>query len=160
MRFAAAAIGTLAVLAGCYLLMWRGWRNRQHRQAGIAAPPQPPVDFTATESVEGVYVATTTGGDWLDRIAVHGLGVRSESTVEVGAEGVVFRPPGFFVPAARLVAVRTDKAIAGKVASGLLIVTWRHGDRELDTGFRPRHTADVARLSRAIDALIPKEVTQ
>jgi hypothetical protein len=160
MKLAIGAIGTLAVLAGCYLLMWRGWRNRQGRQRGIAEPPAPPDGFTATERVEGLYVATTTAGDWLDRIAVHGLGVRSESTADVAAAGLVFDPPGFFVPADRLVAVRTDKAIAGKVASGLLIVTWRHGDRELDTGFRPRHTDDVARLSQAIDALIPKEVTQ
>lgn len=160
MRLAAGAFGTLAVLAGCYLLMWRGWRNRKARQSDLPAPPAPPVGFSADESVEGVYVATTSAGDWLDRIAVHGLGVRTESTAETGPAGVAFRPPVFFVPAGQLVAVRTDRGIAGKVASGLVIVTWRHGDREFDTGFKPRHSDDVARLSGAIDALIPKEVTQ
>ena len=163
MKFAAGAIGTLAVLAGCYLLMWRGWRNRKRRQGGIAEPAKPPARFDPAERFDGVYVATTTAGDWLDRIAVHGLGVRSDAYLEVAMAGAAFRrtgAPDVFVPAAQLVAVRTDRAIAGKVASGLVIVTWRHGDRELDTGFRPRHTDDIARLTAAIDALIPKEVAQ
>ena len=31
--------------------------------------------------VEGVYASTTTSGNWLDRIAAHGLGVRSNAWV-------------------------------------------------------------------------------
>ena len=32
---------------------------------------------------QGVYASTTTHGDWLDRIAVHGLGVRSNARAAV-----------------------------------------------------------------------------
>jgi hypothetical protein len=43
-----------------------------------------------------------------------------------------------WVPAESVVGARTDRAIAGKVMSrdGLLVVRWRLGEHELDTGFR------------------------
>ena len=34
-------------------------------------------------AAEGQYVATTTAGDWLDRIAVHGLGIRTNAELSV-----------------------------------------------------------------------------
>jgi hypothetical protein len=99
-----------------------------------------------------VYVATTTAYDWMDRIAVHGLGVRSRAAVVIDAGGVaMLRPaaPSFYIPAEELLAVRTARGIAGKVgmeAAGLVVFTWQHDGHRLDTGFRPRHAVDVQRL--------------
>ena len=151
-------LGTLLVLAAGYFGMYRGWRNRQSRQADLA--PLPAVPEGKTRGVEGVYVATTTAGDWMDRIAVHELGVRSIADLAVSEAGLIFHRQGaadVFIPADRLTGVRTDRGIAGKVTaekSGLVVVTWTHDGRELDTGFRPRRKADTAALTASISTLI------
>ena len=150
--------GTLLVLAAAYYGMYRGWRNRQARQADLA--PLPAVPEEKVRGVEGVYVATTTAGDWMDRIAVHELGVRSTADLAVSEAGLIFHRQGaadVFIPADRLTGVRTDRGIAGKVTaekSGLVVVTWTHDGRELDTGFRPRRKADTAALTASISTLI------
>jgi hypothetical protein len=151
-------LGTLLVLAAGYFGMYRGWRNRQARQADLAPLPSAPDD--STRGVEGVYVATTSAGDWMDRIAVHELGVRSIADLAVSEAGLIFHRQGaadVFIPADHLTGVRTDRGIAGKVTaekSGLVVVTWTHDGRELDTGFRPRRKADTAALTASISTLI------
>ncbi|GAA1122745.1 hypothetical protein GCM10009630_20800 [Kribbella jejuensis] len=151
-------LGTLLILAAGYFGMYRGWRNRQSRQADLA--PLPTAPESDTRGVEGVYVATTTAGDWMDRIAVHELGVRSIADLAVSADGLIFHRQGaadVFIPADHLTAVRTDRGIAGKVTaekSGLVVVTWTHDGRSLDTGFRPRRKTDTAALTESISTLI------
>ncbi|NUR99072.1 MAG: hypothetical protein HOV67_27920, partial [Kribbellaceae bacterium] len=106
-------LGTLLILAAGYFGMYRGWRNRQSRQADLAPLPTAP-DNDDTRGIEGVYVATTTAGDWMDRIAVHELGVRSIADLAVSADGLIFHRQGaadVFIPADHLTAVRTDQGI-------------------------------------------------
>jgi hypothetical protein len=152
-------LGTLLVIGGGWFGMYRGWRNRQARQAGLAPLPELPVG-DRTRGIEGVYVATTTAGDWMDRIAVHELGVRSNGDLAVSAAGLIFHRQGatdVFIPVDHLTGVRTDRGIAGKVtaeASGLVVVTWSHDGKELDTGFRPRRKADTVPLTDSISTLI------
>ncbi|HEY0475303.1 MAG TPA: hypothetical protein VGD34_26720 [Kribbella sp.] len=155
-------LGTLVVIGAGWFGMYRGWRNRQARQAGLAPLPPLPIDARGTKT-EGVYVATTTAGDWMDRIAVHELGVRSNADLAVSAAGLIFHRQGaadVFIPADHLTGVRTDRGIAGKVtaeASGLVVVSWNHDGHELDTGFRPRRKADTATLTDSISTLIGAE---
>jgi hypothetical protein len=152
MRLLGGALVTGGLLTLCCLGILHGWRARRRRRGGLAAPPPPPRDLDTSEAIEGVYVATTTAYDWTDRIAAHGLGVRSRAAVVIDADGVaMLRPaaPSFYIPAEELLAVRTARGIAGKVgmqAAGLVVFTWQHGGHRLDTGFRPRHAADVQRL--------------
>ena len=156
-------LGTLLVLTAGYYGMLRGWRNRQSRQAELA--PLPAVPAGKPQGIEGVYVATTTAGDWMDRIAVHELGVRSVADLAVSAAGLTFHRHGaadVFIPVDHLTGVRTDRGIAGKVTaekSGLVVVTWNHDGRALDTGFRPRRKADTAPLTESIATLIGAEQT-
>jgi hypothetical protein len=154
-------IGTLAIIGVGWFGMYRGWRNRQQRQVDLA--PLPAVPEGKVSGVEGVYVATTTAGDWMDRIAVHELGVRSTADLAVSEAGLIFHRQGaadVFIPVDHLTGVRTDRGIAGKVtaeASGLVVVTWTHDGHELDTGFRPRRKADTAQLTESISTLIGAE---
>jgi len=154
--------GTLLVIAVGYYAMYRGWRNRQSRQAGLAPLPEVPAE-DKSRGVEGVYVATTSAGDWMDRIAVHELGVRSTADLAVSEAGLIFHRQGaadVFIPADQVTGVRTDRGIAGKVTaerSGLVVVTWNHDGRALDTGFRPRRKADTAPLTESISTLIGAE---
>ncbi|WBQ08058.1 PH-like domain-containing protein [Kribbella sp. CA-293567] len=164
MKAVLGVLGTLLVIGVGWFGMYRGWRNRQARQAGLAPLPAVPAATDGkVKGVEGVYVATTTAGDWMDRIAVHELGVRSTADLAVSEAGLVFHRQGaadVFIPVDQLTGVRTDRGIAGKVtaeASGLVVVTWTHDGRELDTGFRPRRKADTAPLTESISTLIGAE---
>lgn len=149
----------LAVFAGLCALMWRGYRRRAERQSDLPAPPSAaPGALDPADGVEGVYASTTTHGDWLDRIAVHGLGVRSNAWVSVTGQGVFFAreaAPDLFIPAGDLVGAELAPGIAGKVTggTGVVLVTWRLGERTLDTGFHPRAKADRGALVDAINAL-------
>jgi len=138
---------TLAVLAVCVLAGYGllvGWRHRAQRQAGLPELPSVPEDFglALATPLTGLYVCTTTAGNWQDRIVARGLGRRANATAELTADGVLIDridDDAIFLPAGSLTAVGTAPGIAGKVMglpNGVLIVSWRLGDVELDTGFR------------------------
>lgn len=156
---------TILVLLGLYWLMLRGWRRRAARHADLPPLPEVPDDLGAVRlESEGVYVVTTTEGDWLDRVVAHGLGARSEAELVVADAGVLLErtgAPAVFVPAAALKGVRLEKGMAGKVVEegGLVVLTWRHGPRTLDTGFRPRRAADRDALLSAVASILPEEAT-
>ncbi|WP_234417629.1 MULTISPECIES: ABC transporter permease [Miniimonas] len=155
----------LLVLVGLALLalMWWGWRRRVRRTAVGLGAPAAALTAPVTLAVEGVYVSSTTAGEWLERIAADGLGVRSPVVAEVGDDGVTLRrtgAPDVVVPRAALLGARTERGIAGKVAQpgGIVVLRWRTGDVVLDTGVHPRHAADRARLVDAINAITPPPV--
>ncbi len=154
----------LAVFGGLCWLMWRGYQRRAARQADLPAPateaPSPIGEGEGVEGVSagGVYASTTTHGDWLDRIAAHGLGVRSNADVAVTGKGVFFAreaAPDLFIPAADVVGAELAPGIAGKVTGGegVVLITWRLGEYTLDTGFHPRARAERERLVEAVNAL-------
>ncbi|MFD0759841.1 PH-like domain-containing protein [Arthrobacter ulcerisalmonis] len=149
----------LAIIVVVFALIWLGWRNRLRRQADVETLPRCPRNRGALAAAEGQYVATTTGGDWLDRIAVQGLGIRTNATLSLYPHGVLFArdgAPDLYIPAAALVGVRQDSGMAGKFVEkdGLLVLSWMLGTRELDTGFRTRHAADKDTLHLALQDLI------
>jgi hypothetical protein len=158
-------LALLALIALVYWLMWRAWHKRAARQSDLPELPQIPDDLgtplahpspTTTLNgggrpplltMSGRYHASTTAGDWLDRIAARGLGTRSLVELTLTEQGVAVRRPAaadFFIPAEALRGARLDKGIAGKVVpdGGLLVITWQHGDRLIDSGFRSEHPAE------------------
>lgn len=156
----ALALGIIVVLVA---LMALGWRNRLRRQSDVPAPPGPPSDpGPALYEAEGQYVATTTAGDWLDRIAVHGLGLRGNAAAVVHPHGVVITRTGartVYIPRADLTSVQLTGGMTGKFVEkeGLVVITWRLGAERVDTGFRTRHAADKAQLVAAVAALVPAD---
>ena len=152
---------TLVLIGLALVLIWLGWRNRLRRQADVDPLPELPTELGAALAVaDGQYVATTTAGDWLDRIAVHNLGLRTNAELSVHPEGVLFDRSGagpVFIPAASLTGVRQESGMAGKFVEkdGLLVLSWMLGTRELDSGFRTRHAADKTILLNALQNLIP-----
>lgn len=151
---------TLGLIAIAFALIWMGWRSRLRRQSDVeqlpVVPEAPGEPFAAAE---GQYVASTTAGDWLDRIAVHALGIRTNATLEVYRHGVLFDrsgAPALYIPAASLAGVRLDSGMAGKFVErdGLLVLAWAHGSHVLDTGFRTRRAEDRIVLIAALQELI------
>ncbi|HET6268933.1 MAG TPA: hypothetical protein VFE00_02525 [Arthrobacter sp.] len=149
---------SLAVVV--FALLAVGWRGRLRRQADIDPLPVVPAGLGAPlAAADGQYVASTTAGDWLDRIAVHNLGIRTDAELRVHPEGVLFERSGagpVFIPAGRLTGVRQDSGMAGKFVEkdGLLVLSWMLGARELDSGFRTRRAQDKAPLFQALQELI------
>lgn len=142
-----AVLGMVVLAALLYVAMWRGWRHRGERQADVPALQPVGADpGTVLRRADGRYYATTTAGQWMDRVVVHGLGVRSPCTLRLTPDGLdVLRGDlSFLVPRADLVRARRDRGIAGKVLPphGVLVITWRHGPHTLDSGFRLAHAAE------------------
>ncbi len=155
-------LGTLAFAAIVYALMLKGWRSRQRRQADLPAPPvATPGAARVAGPFAGLYVGTTGAQHWMDRIAVHQLSDRATGTAAVAGDGLhLLRDdlPEVFVPCAATRSVTIETSLAGKVVStGMLVVTWQLGDREVATAFRADDPADHARLRDALTALLPVE---
>lgn len=149
-------IGLIVLIGLVYLLMWRAWRRRVARQGDLPELPAVPAEPGAPlAELSGRYIASTTAGDWLDRIAARDLGTRSLADLTLTADGVIVRRPAatdFLIPAAAVRGARLDKGIAGKVVpeGGLLVITWAHGDRLIDSGFRSGHPAEHSAWVTAI----------
>jgi hypothetical protein len=136
------SLAVVALFLLCVAGMRFGWRNRERRQAYLPVPPAVPADLGTPLRAEltGVYVGTTTAGDWQDRIVAHGLGTRAATTVRLFDNGVLLDNADgpLWLPADDLVDVRTDRALAGKAmgVDGLLVFRWRLGEYVLDSGVR------------------------
>lgn len=141
-------VGLALFVALVYWLMREGWKWRGTLQSDLPELPEVP-DTLGPEklTMSGRYHGSTTAGQWLDRIVAHGLGSRSRAELTLTDDGLAVERPGatdFFIPVAALRGARLDKGIAGKVLTegGLLVVTWEHGGKLIDSGFRSDHAAE------------------
>ncbi|MEU1308476.1 hypothetical protein ABZ419_06200 [Streptomyces cinnamoneus] len=152
-------VGLLLFVALLYWLMREGWKWRSTLQGDLPElPAAPAAPGEPTLTMTGRYHGSTTAGQWLDRIVAHGLGTRSKAGLTLTEQGVAVARPGaqdFFIPAAALRGARREAGIAGKVLpeGGLLVITWQHGDKTIDSGFRSDRAAEHAAW---IEALTPQ----
>ncbi|MEW2614992.1 hypothetical protein AB0937_33385 [Streptomyces sp. NPDC047880] len=153
-------VGLALFVALVYWLMREGWKWRGTLQGDLPELPATPDEpGPARLTMSGRYHGSTTAGQWLDRIVARGLGTRSRAELTLTDAGLDVVRPGaddFFVPAAALREARLDKGIAGKVLTegGLLVVTWEHGDRLIDSGFRSDHAAEHHEWVAALTSMI------
>ena len=148
----AAIIAVLVVLA--IRGMIKGWLARAHRQAGsIGLLPALPdtVGPAIIAPTKGMYVGSTLAPSWQDRIAVGALGFRSKAILTRYPEGIMVKLTGgspIWIPDESITAIRTEKAIAGKVLTydGILAIRWRlPSGTEIDTGFRSDDRRELAK---------------
>ncbi|MFE3886935.1 hypothetical protein ACFXPQ_29225 [Streptomyces lydicus] len=157
--------GLLVFVVFVYWLMRQGWKWRGTLQGDLPELPTAPDDPGEPQlTLSGRYHGSTTAGQWLDRIVARGLGTRSRAELTLTDSGLDVVRPGatdFFVPAAALRGARLDKGIAGKVLTegGLLIVTWEHGGRQLDSGFRADRAEEHPAWVEAVNRLSSTEHT-
>lgn len=151
----------LVALTGLYLLMLRGWRNRQRRQGFLPTPPLS--DGTGTPVIgltPGLFVGTTFAGRWLDRVAVHGLSDRAVAELSVRTDGVHIDREGtgeLFLPYDVIDDASLGDMLAGKVMGpgGLFVLTWRLGGEQLTSAFRADDHDQHRRLAAAVRAHLP-----
>ncbi len=152
----------------CAAAMWVGWRRRAAAQRARYAPfpPVPPADDLGEPiaAMDGIYVATTAAGRWQDRIVAHGVGWRGPATLRRHPAGVVVNRGGardLFIATDAIRDITTARGMAGKVmgTDGLLVITWQHGDTEVDTGFRGDDRGAYAEWIAALRPAQPAELT-
>lgn len=157
-------VGLALFIALVYWLMREGWKWRGTLQGDLPDLPTAPTDpDPAKLTMSGRYHGSTTAGQWLDRIVAHGLGTRSRVELTLTEAGLDVVRPGatdFFIPAGALREALLGKGIAGKVLSegGLLVVTWAHGDRLIDSGFRSDHAAEHTEWVDTLNSMINKSL--
>jgi hypothetical protein len=144
-------------------LMMRGWRHRAQRQAAMIGTLPAVPDTVGPPTVaptRGVYVGCTLAPDSNDRIVVGDLGYRTKAVLTRYPEGVVMQRSAarpIWIPRDSIIAVRTERAIAGKAVpalahEGVLAIRWRlPTGAEIDTGFRADDRAEYSRWLTAGD---------
>lgn len=136
-------LGCLALVLFAVLGMRRGWTNRGRRQASLPPLPTVPADLgePLLAPLTGVFVGTAFASSWQDRVVHGGLGTRADAVASWHPAGLLVQRHGatpVFVPAEAIVGARLAPGLAGAVvgAGGLLVVRWRLGETDLDTGLR------------------------
>ena len=153
------AIGTyifgfvIVVLIGVVIRrMMRGWKRRsQHQVEMIGTLPAMPdmLGPAIVAPTRGLYVGCTIAPDWLNRVTVGDLGYRCKAVLTRYPKGILLERSGtgpIWIPQESIVAVRTERGLAGKVlpgaptgtgAAGILVIRWRlPSGTTIDTGFR------------------------
>jgi hypothetical protein len=134
----------VVVIAVVIQLMLRGWRRRAERQQElIGVLPEMPAEVGAAGfHSQGMYVGSTFAPAWNDRVTAGDLGYRSKAVLTRYPEGIMverIRANPIWIPQESIIAIRTERGIAGKVGArnGILAIRWRlPSGIEIDTGFR------------------------
>ncbi|WP_261622934.1 PH-like domain-containing protein [Nesterenkonia marinintestina] len=156
---------SLGIILLVTVLLWLGWRGRRRRQSGLPAPDEVPDRLLEEEpriGAEGMVVGTVAAEDHLDRIAVHGLGLRSHGRIEVHDDGVAVLRAGarnYLIPREGLTHIRTDRGVVGKFveSDGVLIIGWRLGGTPVETAFRPRYARTQQPLLEQLQTIVEEE---
>lgn len=149
--FAAVLVVVIAVLIQ---LMMRSWRRRAQRQAELIGnlPHMPNAVGAAITTLRGVYVGCTLSPAWNDRVTSGDLGYRSKAVLTRYPEGILLeriRANPIWIPQDAIIAVRTERGMAGKVAgrNSILAIRWRlPSGVEIDTGFRANDRGEYGGL--------------
>lgn len=151
----------VAIVVVAFALLWRGWRSRSRPQAQSLPAPQRPAPGTPVlgDPVEGTYVVTTLGGQPLERVAAHGLGIRTSALLAVSEAGIILDRDGvddMLIPTEAITGVGTTSGMIGKFVEkdGIIVISWRLGDTAVDTGFRTRRADERSTTIDRIRQLI------
>lgn len=157
-----------AVLVVVLLLIVWGWRRRVRRDrtagGGYALPASgtgEPAAAPPLVSVESFYVATTKGGEHLERLALPGLSFRGKATVSVASHGVTIAVTGeqpVYIPAAAVTGLGAATTAIDRVVErdGLLRLSWTtSGGAAADSFFRVVDPADRAPVIAAVESILP-----
>lgn len=123
-------IVVVAVLVLVLLLMLWGWRRRTRRDSAAGSGYESPASPSETlAEAETFYVATTRGGEHLERLAIPGLAFRGRGRVTVSRDGVTIAMKGetpVFVASRALTAIGATNTAIDRVVEkdGLLRLSW------------------------------------
>ncbi|MHC2999928.1 PH-like domain-containing protein [Microbacterium sp. HJ5] len=156
---AAITIMIVAALSLIALGVW-AWARRSRRDRGIQAPVgEAPAGATTTAVFPVLYVATTRGGEPLERLAIRGLAYRSRADLTVTDAGLALDltgQPRVFLASARIADVDQSTVTIDRVVErdGLVRLSWRLDDGTVvDTYLRPQE-ASARAVADAVSGLL------
>jgi len=154
-----------AVLVVAVLLIVWGWRRRVRRDrsagGGYAAPAEAPAAAQPLARVATFYVATTKGGEHLERLALPGLSFRGKAELSVTEDGVSVAIPGeqpVYIPSSAITGLGAATTAIDRVVEkdGLLRLSWTtSGGAAADSFFRVVDPADRAPVIAAVESILP-----
>jgi hypothetical protein len=157
------ALVIVLIIGALIRRMLRGWKHRGERQAELVGDLAAIPDMLGSATVSptrGLYLGSTFAPDWLERIAVGDWGYRSKAVLTRYPAGILLERSGatpIWIPQDAITAIRTVRALAGKVIpgagrgksdspGGILAIRWRlPSGTEIDTGFRGDDRREYAR---------------
>lgn len=164
------ALLTLAMLAAIALAffgMRRAWLGKAKKFAHLPAPESavPSEAVAIGEPALARFAGTTSAGNWLDRIVVHGLGTPRAIEVQIFDSGIALTDGNDFslwIPKSKISSVRTGRGLAGDVVEpdGMFIITWTLGNDSLDSGIRMERHLEHERMAQLLTGFNGTEVTQ
>jgi hypothetical protein len=133
------------------------WLHRSSRRAKLPAlPAVPPEPGPALLRASGRYEGTSFASGKHHQVTHAGLGKRATADATLHASGVVLHRQGtatIFIPSGQWIEARQAPSLTGKAVGdgNLLVLRWRLGDTEVDTGFRADDQATYAEWVRTIN---------
>lgn len=160
-------LAIVAVLAGVYFLMYRGWRARKSRHTSFAPLPQKPQGDTKQQALlleaKLLYVATTFAGKPLERLALPGLAFRGLATLHIGSAGIslsVTAEPEIFIAAENIHSIGRSTWAIDRVVEpgGLLRLEWFASSLDgsliaVESYFRATDGSLAQQIIAAVDSL-------
>ena len=129
------AISLVAVIA---LTIWLSTKKKRHAQEQQIAAPMP---AEAAGVFATLYVSTVLEEAPLERVWAHGLGMRGQCNLGLGATGISVNRVGetsFLIPTASIDLVDRASATIDKAVekAGLTAIHWSLGDTKVISHFR------------------------
>lgn len=149
----------VGVIALVLWLMWRAWKVKMRAAQGLGLPEIPEQLGERITGFAGQYVVTTLANQQLERLAIPGLAFRGNAFVTVHPEGIAIVIAGgveAFIAAYRVTGAGFGNWTIDRVVeeNGMVLVSWEHGGKELDTWFRPASPVDGQRFVEAVQGLV------
>lgn len=140
-------------------VMWRAWQAKTRAAADMILPEVPESLGDLVTGMASQYAATTLAAQQLERQAIPGLEFRGHAFVTVHPEGIVLAiagGTGGFIAKHRIQGAGFGNWTIDRVVEqdGLVVLTWEHGGKLLDSWFRPAAPADGQRFVAAVQELM------
>ena len=155
----------LAIFAGLILLAMNSWRHRRREQSMAFSEPVASLGPASAkdETAEVQYVATTIGGEPLNRVTAYGLGFRGRASITANEAGVVIDRRGersLGMASRQIESVNFAQVALGRAVEkdGLVAINWIQDTTALTTVLRFQSAADRNRILRACTALSRKAI--
>ena len=145
-----------------------GWNGKAKKFAQLVEPQRskPQDAIVVCGPFEARFAGTTSRGNWLDRVTVHGLGTPRGVDVSLYQQGIWLtngEDYALWIPASEVSSITTSRGLAGDVVErdGMIIIEWAlaqtapaQSTMALDSGIRiSRHDDHTDFLTHSAQVL-------
>ena len=160
-------LAMLAAIALAFFGMRRAWLGKEKKFAHLPAPETtvPSGAVALGEPALARFAGTTSAGNWLDRVVVHGLGTPRAIEFQVFDSGLSITDGNdysLWIPKSKISGIKTGRGLAGDVVEpdGMFLVTWALGSDSLDSGIRIERHSEHERIAQLLSGFKSSDIMQ